>query len=86
MIISDIDYLFFIPETDVMSLNGGEAVATSTGLAIATGSSTATNILSQILAISKLGYSRATSSTTSSAKSSDGSTFSFASSSAAAVA
>ena len=44
MIISDLSYMYLIPATSAMNLNGGSAVATSTALAIASGLSTATKI------------------------------------------
>jgi hypothetical protein len=84
MIISDLDYLDSIVETDAIDLNGGNAVANSTALAIATGSSTATSIIFKNLAISNPGGSLAASSVRSSAKSTGGNTFSAAFSSASA--
>ncbi len=84
MIISDLSYLYLIPETSAMNLNGGDAVATSTALAIASGSSTATKIDFKNLAISGANFSLAASSVRTSSKSTGGSTFSFASSSASA--
>jgi hypothetical protein len=45
MMISDLDYLYSIPETDAMYLNGGQAASNGTGFAIAEGSSTYTSIV-----------------------------------------
>jgi hypothetical protein len=84
MIISDLDYLHSIPETETINLNGGNAIANSAAWAIASGSSTSTNIVFQNLTISNLTSSLAGSSVRSSAKSTDGSVFSAAFSSASA--
>ena len=75
MIISDLDYLDSILETDAVHLNGGNAVANSGAWAIASGSSTATNIVFQNLAISNRSGSLAASSVRSSAKSTGGNVF-----------
>jgi hypothetical protein len=84
MIISDLDYLDSILETDAIHLNGGSAVANSTAWAVASGSSTATSILFQNLAISNPNGSLAASSVRSSAKATGGNAFSAAFSSASA--
>lgn len=81
MIISDLDYLESIQETDTMHVNGGDAVATSNAVAFASGKSTATNVFSRTIAISKLGFSLAASSSGASAKSTGGSAFAASSSS-----
>jgi hypothetical protein len=84
MKISDLSYLYLVPEACTLDLNGGNAMATSTALAIASGLSTATKIDFKNLAISRADFSFATSSTRSSSRSSGGDTLSFASSSASA--
>ncbi len=81
MIISDIDYLHSITETDVIHLNGGDAVTISKAWTIAYGSSTASNIVIKNQAISKPRYSFSASSVSATSKSSDGTTISYASSS-----
>jgi hypothetical protein len=84
MKISDLSYLYLVPEASTIDLNGGNALATSTALAIAYGLSTATKIDFKNLAISGTDFSLASSSVRSSSRSSGGNTLSFASSSASA--
>lgn len=82
MIISDLDYLYSIAETDAMDLNGGDAVATSTAVASASGSATATKINFTLLTVSKDDFLLAYSSTRATSSSSRGSASSYSSSSA----
>jgi len=80
MLICDLDYLDFIPETSTMHLNGGNAVAISGFSASAFGDATSIDTVLKNLTSSRSGYFLATSSVRVTSTSSNGSIFASASS------